>query len=62
MYVRQCVRCGSRPRREDSFLCITCSADPQQKKEVAEAMAKVDNDMRFARTYLIKTFRWHGWK
>ncbi len=52
-----CVRCGSRPRWNDTFLCQRCYEDPIHNKEVHEATEKAGDK---ARDYLVKTFHWAG--
>lgn len=54
-----CVRCGSAPRWNDTFLCQRCYEDPIHNKEVAEAYEKAGNGQA-ARNYLVKTFNWVG--
>jgi hypothetical protein len=52
-----CVRCGSRPRWNETFLCQHCYEDPIHNKETAEAIEKAGDG---ARAYLVKTFHWAG--
>ena len=60
------VRCGSRPRADDLFVCSRCADDPQKLEEVHQAnvatVGVADPRARgtAARRYLVKTFRWSG--
>jgi len=66
MKPKPCVRCGSRPRGEELFVCYPCSTDPVKLDEVRQAQKATDITLnngersRAERTYLVKTFHWHG--
>lgn len=66
MRERPCVRCGSRPRADDLFVCPVCADDPVKVDEVRQAneATKGIHDPRerglAARRFLVETFRWVG--
>jgi hypothetical protein len=67
MKQRPCVRCGSRPRGDDLFVCLTCADDPTKLDEMRQA-EEATRDLpynsgergRAQRAYLVKTFHWNG--
>ena len=66
MKPKPCVRCGSRPRGEELFVCYPCADDPVKLDEVRQAeIATRDitdqNDRRRAqRAFLVRTLHWSG--
>jgi hypothetical protein len=52
------VRCARGSRLEETFLCLSCIADPATRIEVAASL-----DQPEPRAYVVKEFHWvGGWR
>jgi ribosomal protein L37E len=61
MNERPCVRCGERPRHDDSFICAKCAGSAQTKREIAAAKrASSERDYLLQRKYLTDRKGWVG--
>lgn len=58
-YRRPCVRCGTRDRKAEIFLCGKCLDDPVTQAEIDQAIAR-DVDGRAQRLWLVGAMRWYG--
>lgn len=62
-----CVRCGTRARADDLFVCNLCSTDPvkldevRQAEKATEGFVGSERERRLEqRRLLVKTFHWFG--
>jgi hypothetical protein len=58
-HVRACVRCGTEPRADEVFLCLTCLDSPTARREIREAVATVV-DGQAQRAWLVAHRHWVG--
>ena len=58
-YFVRCVRCGTVPRTDGTFLCAGCKTDPRARREIAEIM-RARPDFLSQRRYAITTYGWVG--
>lgn len=60
MRERPCVRCGERPRHDDSFICAECADNPLAAAEVRAAVRRAGPKHEDQRAYLMARKGWVG--
>lgn len=56
----RCVRCGLRPAHDATYICLTCTDDPQTLEQVRAAEMSRPGNRSAQRAYVMDVFRWAG--